>query len=143
HTETVDVTTRVHVEAAHLRLLRTDICWGADKLLKLCVDRLVREITGRGLGNPEINHLGHWHTIMKGDKDVRRFYVAMNDALLVRVLNGVANGDKDLEPFNRRQIVFIAISRDGHTAHEFHHEIWAARLGRARIEDLGDVGMVH
>ena len=36
------------------------------------------------------------------DQDVRRLDVAMDDALLVRVLDGVANGDEQLEPLVRR-----------------------------------------
>ena len=28
-------------------------------------------------------------------------------------------------------------------AHQFHHEIRPARIGRAGVEHLGDVGMIH
>ncbi len=47
------------------------------------------------------------------------------------------------KPLHRRQIVLIAVVRDGNAAHQFHHEIGPARVRRPRIENLGDVGMIH
>ena len=43
----------------------------------------------------------------------------------------------------RRQVVLVAVLRDRHAAHQFHHEVGPAGVGRAGIENLGDVRMVH
>ena len=42
-----------------------------------------------------------------------------------------------------RELVLVAILGDLDAAHQFHHEVRPARFGRAGIEHLGDVGMVH
>ena len=47
------------------------------------------------------------------------------------------------EPLRGGEIVLVAIIRDPDAAHQFHHEIGPAGLGRAGIEHLGDVRMVH
>jgi hypothetical protein len=57
-------------------------------------DRLIRELAFCRLGDAEINHLGDGHTVVDCDENVRRFEVAVDDALLVRVLNGLANLDE-------------------------------------------------
>ena len=53
----------------------------------------------RGLGDAEINHLGHRHAIVQRDENIRRLDVAMDDSLLMRVLNGLANLDEQFQPF--------------------------------------------
>ena len=67
----------------------------------------------------------------------------MNDAFLMGVLNGMTNVDEETQPLNRRQIVLIAVVRDGNAAHQFHHEVGPAGVGGAGVEDFGDVGVVH
>jgi len=44
---------------------------------------------------------------------------------------------------HRAQIVLIAKARNGDAFDQFHHKIRTAGLSRTRVEDLGDVGMVH
>ena len=62
-------------------------------------ERLVGEpLAARGLGDAEVNHLGHRHAVVDGDENVRGLDVAVNDALLVRVLDGLANLDEQVEP---------------------------------------------
>ena len=78
--------------AAHLRLLRTHVGRRADELLEGREEGLVGQaLAGGGLGDAEINHLGHRHAVVQRDQDVRGLDVAVDDALLVRVLDGVAN----------------------------------------------------
>ena len=57
----------------------------------------------RGFGDAEIDHLRHRHAVVERDQDVGGLDVAMNDALLMRVLNGVADLDEQLEPLLRWQ----------------------------------------
>src|ERR1043166_6362687 len=41
------------------------------------------------------------------------------------------------------ETVLVAVVGDPNAAHQFHHEVGPARLGRASIKHFGDVGMVH
>ena len=41
------------------------------------------------------------------------------------------------------QIVLVAVLGDLDAAHQFHHEVRPARVGRAGVEHLGDVRMIH
>ena len=144
HAQRINVAARVDVQTAHLRLLRTHVGGRADKLVESREDGLVREpLVGRGLGDAEVDHLGHGHTLVQCDQDVRWFDVAVNDSLLVRMLDGLANLDEQVETFAGAEIVLIAVIGDFDPAHQFHHEVGPARLRSSSIEDLGDVRMVH
>ena len=65
---------------------------------KLREDRLVRQLLLRGLGDAEVDHLRHRHAVVQRHEDVRRLDVAVDDALLVRVLDGLADLDEQIEP---------------------------------------------
>jgi len=67
----------------------------------------------------------------------------MDDALLVRVLNGVTDLHEKVESLRSGKIVLVAILGDAHAAHQFHDEVRAARRGGTTIMHLGDVRMVH
>ena len=68
----------------------------------------------------------------------------MDDALLMRVLNGLADLDEQLQPFAAwRRLFSIAKIGDSDAAHQFHDEVGPARLGGSGVEHFGDVGMVH
>jgi hypothetical protein len=60
---------------------------------------------------------------MQRHEDVRRFDVAMNDALLMRVLDGLANLDEQIEPFLGGEVGLVAVVGDLDAAHQFHHEV--------------------
>ena len=99
HAERVDVGAGVDVQSAHLRLLRTHVGGRAHELIKGGEQGFVREpLIVRGLGQAEINHLGHRHVVVLRDENVRRFEVAMDDAFLVRVLDGLADLREQFEP---------------------------------------------
>ena len=59
------------------------------------------------------------------------------------VLHGLADLHEQLQPLPRRQAVLVAVLRDRHALDQLHHEVRPAGVGRAGVEDLGDVGMVH
>ena len=67
----------------------------------------------------------------------------MNDSLLMGVLHGLANIDEQLQPLTRAQPGLVAVLRDRHAADQLHHEVGAAGFGRAGIEHLGNIRMVH
>ena len=50
------------------------------------------------LGDAEVDHLRHRHAVVQRDQDVRRLDVAVDDPLLVRVLDRLADLDEQVEP---------------------------------------------
>jgi len=56
-----------------------------------------KPLIGGGLGDAEINDLGDRHAVVQGDQNIGGLDVAVDDALLVGVLDGLANLDEPLE----------------------------------------------
>ena len=99
HAQAVNVAARVNVQPAHLRLLRTHVGGRADELLEGGEERLVGQVWPCvALAMPKSITLGTGTPSCIGDQDVRRLDVAMDDALLVRVLDGLANLDEQIQP---------------------------------------------
>ncbi len=67
----------------------------------------------------------------------------MDDSLLMRMLNRLANLNEKFQPLAGRQGMLIAVFGDLDATNEFHDEIGPARFRRPGIEHLGDVGMIH
>ena len=67
----------------------------------------------------------------------------MNDAFLMRVLNRLANLNKQVQPFASRQVVLVTVVGDFDAAHQFHDEVGTARVRRAGLQDLGNIRMIH
>ena len=95
------------------------------------------------LGQAEVDHLGHRCAVVALDQDVRRLQVAVDDPLLVGVLHGRADLAEERQPFREAEPVLVAILGERDALDQFHHEERPAGLGRAGVEDLGDVRVVH
>src|SRR5262249_12931455 len=100
----------------------------------------------RRLRNAKVDHLDEW--LLAGVVALRyqyvgRLQIAMNDALLMGMLDRVAHGHEDSEPGARIQLTALAILRDGLAAHEFHDEVRASSVRCPAIEDTGNVRVVH
>src|SRR6266487_3869468 len=67
----------------------------------------------------------------------------MDEAFLVRVLDGLAYLREQSEPVCRGNTFLVTKLSDLDAAHKLHDEIRPARFSRAGIEDFGDVWMVH
>ena len=63
------------------------------------------------LGHAEVDHLGHRLAVVERDQDVGRLDVAVDDALLVGVLDRLADRDEQLQPLARRELVAGRSSR--------------------------------
>ena len=50
------------------------------------------------IGDAEVDHLRHRHSVVQGHQDVRRFDVPVDDPFLVGVLDGVADLNEQVEP---------------------------------------------
>ncbi len=83
HTQRVDVAAGVDVHAREFDLLGAHVQRCAHELGEGRVDRLVGEALSGGLGNAEIDDLGHGGAVDDRNQDVRRFQVAVDDPLLV------------------------------------------------------------
>src|SRR5207237_7580317 len=69
--------------------------------------------------------------------------VAADDALLVGVLNGPTDVGEQLEPVAHAEAGLIAELGDRDPLDQFHDEVGPAGVGRAGVEDAGDVRVVH
>src|ERR1019366_2032598 len=95
----VDVAATVNVYGGHLSLLWGHVGRGADKLFEGSEEGLVgQSLPCRCFGDAEVNDLGRGRaTLLQGDQDIRRLDVAVDDAFLVRVLNGAADLDEKVQ----------------------------------------------
>ena len=64
----------------------------------------VSVLRGR-LGQAEVDDLRHGDVVQQRDENVRRLEIAMDDALLVRVLNAVADLEEQVDALTSRQAI--------------------------------------
>lgn len=142
-TQAVDITPAVDVESLEACLLWTHVGGSAQEFVEMRDERLVGERVGHRLGNAEVDHLRNIAPVLLGDEDVGWFEVAVNDALLVRVLDRQADRDEQRDPIRRGELPGVAILGDGEAPHQFEHEIRTSAVGGTAIQNPGNVGMVH
>ena len=125
-------------------MLGTHVGRCADELIERGVNRLIGEpLPGRRFGHTEINHLGHRLAVLLHDQNVRRLEIAVDDAFLMRVLDGLANLDEQFEPLAEGKFLLIAKFRDGFSRRQLHDEKRASSARCPRIEDLRDARVIH
>jgi hypothetical protein len=107
------------------------------------VQRSIRELLFCCLGHAEVDYLRHRAIVLDLDQQVRRLDVAVDDALLVRVLHAFADLAEQLESLVRRQPVAVTVVGDRLAPHQLHREEGAAIAHRAGIEHPCDVRVVH
>ena len=98
-------------EPAHLGLLGAHVHRRADHLAVAREERLLGEPLLDGLGDAEVDDLGHGHAVVQRDQDVGRLDVAVDDALLVGVLDGLADLDEQLQALGGREVAAGRSSR--------------------------------
>ena len=104
HAQRIDVRPRINVQAAQGRLFRAHVGRRADHVLEAGEERLLRQLLPQRLGHAEINHLGHRLAVMQRHQHVARLDVAVNDALLMRVLHRLADLHEKLQPLARGKV---------------------------------------
>ena len=75
----------------------------ADHLAEAGEQRLLGQLLADRLGDAEVDDLGHRLAVVQRDQDVGRLEVAVDDPLLVGVLDRLADGDEQLQPLARRE----------------------------------------
>src|SRR6266567_915438 len=145
HAERVDVAAGVYIHAGDLGLFRTHVGGGAEELLEAGEDGLLGQFHLGGFGDAEINDLGHRHAVVDGDQDVRRLEVAVNDAFLVSVLDGLADLHEQVESFAGGKVCLVAVIVDLDAADQFHDEVrpTSGKNGWKRGERRGKRGSGH
>ena len=104
---------------------------------------LLTETSLERLGDPEVNDPRDGCPVFVDHQQVGRLDVAMQHALLMRMLHRTANPDRQFETGGHAQAVAVAVVGDGLTGHQFHHHVRPASFSRAGVEDLGNAGMIH
>ena len=104
---------------------------------------LVGQLTVRRLGDAKVDHLRDRTIVVHCDEHVAWLEIAVDDSFLVGMLHRVAHLDEQIQSLFRCQVLGIAILGDVNALDEFHDEVGTPRLRRARIQYLGDIGMVH
>ena len=107
------------------------------------MERLLGQLLAHRLGDAEVDDLGHRPDVMHFDQHVTGLEIAVDHALLMRVLHAVAERDEQLQPLARRELLLIAVLRDRGPLDQLHREVRSSRVGRTGIEHLGDVRMIH
>ena len=144
HPQRIDIAAGVDVQLVQLRLLGTHVFQRADHLAHLREHRLFGQPAAWiALATPKSMIFGTGVIVVLGDQHVGWFDVAVNDSLLMRVLDGVADVDKQLQPLADGQLVFVTVLRDRNALDQFHRKERPTAVGGAGIQDVGDIGMVH
>ena len=75
------------------------------------------------------------------NQDVARLQVAVHDAVIVDLLDGIQNSLSNAKPIHKTKSVGIAPLVQGFTIDVFHDEIWAAVFRGPTINPSCDVGV--
>ena len=143
YAERVDVRASVHVEVTHPGLLGRHVQRRTDHLRDAGEQRLLRQHLPQRLGHAEVDHLDDRGRVVPRDQDVTRLDVAVDDPLLVGVLDGRAHLEEQFQPPPRGQVILVAERGHGRAPDQLHHEVRAAGGCRPAVEHPGDVGVVH
>ena len=102
-----------------------------------------REPFSDGLRDAEVDDLGHGPFLPVNHENVGRLDVPVDHSLLVRVLQACTDVQDQSNSIAGVELVLFAVFRDRKPVHQLHRKE-GPTLGRAaRVEDLGDGGVIH
>ena len=105
HAQRVDVAAGVDVELVDLGLLGRHVFQRTDDRPEAGDQRLVGQLLPGRLGHAKVDNLRHRLAVIEGDQHVGRLQVAVDDALLMRVLHRLTDRDEQFQPLARREVV--------------------------------------
>src|SRR5262249_38494978 len=143
HAQGIDVAACVHAQSAHLGLFGRHVFEGADDGAELRKHRPLGQALLYRLRHAKIDHLARWFAVVKRYQDVRGLDVAVDDSFLVGVLDRLANRDEQLQALARRQVVVVAVFRNGDAVDQLHGEVGPAGRRGAGIEYARDMLVIH
>ena len=143
HAQGIDVAAGVDVQLVELGLLGAHVLDRADHRADFGEHRLLGQPLLRCLGHPKVDDLRHGAVVVLGHQHVGGLEIAVNDSLLMGVLDRVTDVLEQCQSLAKIQPMLVTVLRDRHTLDHFHHEIGSPRFRGSRVEDLGDVGMIH
>src|SRR5262249_43680551 len=121
----IDVAAGVDVELVESGLLRAHVLDCADHLTELGKHGPLGELLSRGFGDAEVDDFGDWLAVVLGHEDIRRLDVAMDDAFLMGVLDGMTDSTNELQPLAQGQMLLVAVIGNWHAFYKVHHEVGA------------------
>jgi hypothetical protein len=138
-TERIDITLRRHL--ATVDLLRAGV-FGCEWQERHSRRRQATTSGGRihDAGNPEIDQF--WNALV-GDQNVRGLQIAMDDAVTVRVGNGMGDLLEQGQSVGQIQTVQLDVLRDGGPRDIFHDKVGSTIVGCAPAEQPSDVVVVQ
>ena len=142
HADGVDIASRVDRRRIAEDLLRAHVGERAHQLSFTRVQR-VRRLSLEQAGDAEVEHFRLARAI---DEDVARLDVAVDDAAIVRVLDGVADSRDELEPRRDIERVRRDVLAQWRALDELHGEVRLRCLADLRgpgLVDLRDAGMLQ
>jgi len=141
-TERINITSRVQFQRVGLHLFRAHIGKGSDDLSQISLMSHSGVAVYRSC-HTEIEDLGLAGFI---HEDIAGFEIAVDDAALMSVVNGLADAGHELQPLASCQLMGVGVLEQRLTADEFHSEIglWSESVvSGARFIDLGNAGMLQ
>ena len=93
-----------------------------------------------GPGHAEVEDFGLARFV---HQDVGRLEVAVDDAVLVRVLHSVADAGREVEAGGRIEVAAAGVGVERYAVDELHGEVGAAVVGHAGGVDLRDARVVQ
>src|SRR5581483_7340287 len=112
----------VDIEPTGFRLLRAHVGWRAHKNAMAGHRRIAEQLRLGRLRDAEIDDLWQIDAVVFSDEHIGGLDVAMDNSLLVRVLDRMADLAEQIEPLPDAELMLVAIIGDPYPAHQFHHE---------------------
>ena len=96
-----------------------------------------------GLGDAEVDDLRHGQSAVSGDENVRGLEVAVDDALLMRVLDCLADMNEQPQPLLQSWAGPGAPACDRLAVNELHRKVRPPVSGGPGLQQFADAWMVH
>ena len=143
HAERIDIGERGDLLLAR-GLLGTHVKRRADALDgKRLGARRGEVATVEHLGDAKVDDLRRRSSVLLDDHDIARLEVAVDDAVLMRVMHRAADRREEFQPRCDRQLALVARHAQRLAAQQLHCEKRTPICRRAAVEYLGDIRMIH
>src|SRR5579871_1947538 len=140
--ERIDIASDIEFERIGRNLFRAHVSQRSDQTAEVGVARGI----SIGIGDARHAEIEDFRISALIDKNIPGLEVAMDDAALVRMMNGIADPGHDIEALARGQETRVRVGDQRFPANELHGEIRLgspSAVGGAGLIDLGDPWMLQ